>query len=153
MPPPTPPSVNDGRMIAGKPVRPTISSASASVARQAAGRHVEADFLHRVAEQQPILAHLDGVDLRADQLDAVLGEDALLVQRHGEVQRCLPSDGRQHGIGTLTRDDRLGDIGRQRLDVRAIRKLRVRHDRRRVAVDQHDLETFVLSALQACVPE
>ncbi len=31
MPPPTPPMVKDGRMIAGKPVRSTIASASASV--------------------------------------------------------------------------------------------------------------------------
>ena len=70
-------------------------------ARQAALRDVEADLPHRVAEQQPILADLDRVDLRADELDAVLGERAVLVQRHRQVQRRLAADGRQHRVGPL----------------------------------------------------
>ena len=103
MPPPTPPSVNDGRMIAGNPVSCTSDERVFERSRQAAARDVDADLLHRVAEQQPVLADLDGVDLRADQLHAVLGEDALLVQRDGQVQRGLPAHRRQHGVGPLER--------------------------------------------------
>ena len=147
MPPPTPPSVNDGRMIAGNPVRLDDGERVGEVAGQAARRHLDADLLHRVAEQQPVFADLDGVDLRADQLDAVLREDALLVQRHREVQRGLSADGGQHGVGPLLRDDRFDDLGRERLDVGPVRELRVGHDRRRVAVDQHDLEPFGLERL------
>ena len=34
------------------------------------------------------------------------------------------------------------DLRRERLDVGAVRQLRVGHDRRRVAVDEDDLEPF-----------
>ena len=104
--------------------------------------HVGADLLHRVAEQQPILGDLDRLDLRADQLDAVLLERAVLAERDREVQRRLPADGRQQRVGPLLLDDLGQDLGRQRLDVGAVGDLRVGHDRRRVAVDEHDLETF-----------
>ena len=43
-------------------------------------RHLDADLPHRVAEQQAIFGHLDRVDLRANQLDVVLLEDAALVR-------------------------------------------------------------------------
>jgi hypothetical protein len=88
------------------------------------------------------LRHFDGVDLRANQLHAVLLQDAALVERHREVERGLAADGRQHGVGLLLGDDCFDHFGRERLDVRLIRQLRVRHDRRRVAVDQHHLEPF-----------
>ena len=76
MPPPTPPSVNDGRMTSGNPSVRARSSASAERARQAALRHVEADLAHRVLEQLPIFGDLDRLDRRADQLDAVLLQHA-----------------------------------------------------------------------------
>ena len=63
-------------MMDGNPASSTSASASSSDAGQAAGRHLDADLLHRVAEQQAILGHLDRVDLRADQLDAVRLEHA-----------------------------------------------------------------------------
>ena len=77
------------------------SSASSSERARPLVGHLDADLLHRVAEQQPILGDLDRVELRADQLDAVLREDALLVQRDGEVERRLAADGRQHRVGPL----------------------------------------------------
>ena len=106
----------------------------------AALRHLDANLLHRVAEEQAILGHLDRVDLRANQLHAVLLQDAALVQRHREVERRLAADRRQHRVGPLLLDDLFDHLGRERLDVGLIRQLRVGHDRRRVAVDQHDLE-------------
>ena len=44
--------------------------------------------------------------------------------------------------GRLLDDDRLDHLGRQRLDVGGVGKLRVRHDRGRVAVDQDHFEPF-----------
>ena len=142
MPPPTPPSVNDGRMTSGKPSVRASSIASASDAREAALRHVEADLAHRVLEQLPILGHLDRLDRRADQLDVVLLEHAGVGEIDGEVERRLAADGRQQRVRTLALDDRGEHLGRQRLDVRAVGQLRVGHDRRRVAVDENDLEPF-----------
>ena len=106
MPPPTPPSVNDGRMTSGKPSVRASSTASASDAREAALRDVEADLPHRVLEQLPILGHLDRVDRRADQLDAVLLEHAGLRELDRQVQRGLAADGRQQRVRALALDDR-----------------------------------------------
>ncbi len=42
---------------------------------------------------------------RADQLDAVLGEHAGIVERQRQVERRLPAEGGQHRIGLLALDD------------------------------------------------
>ena len=107
---------------------------------KAARRRLDADLLHRVAEQQSIFAKLDGVDVGADQLHVVLVEHAGIVQRHGEIEGRLPADGRQNRVGALLFDD-LGDrFDGERLDVGAIGHLRVGHDGRRIAVDEDDVE-------------
>ncbi len=103
MPPPTPPIVNDGRMIAGKADRLDARERVLQRVHDGGGRHRDADLLHRLAELEAILGDLDGVDLRADQLDAVLVEDAGLGQIDGEVQRGLPADGGQQRVGTFAR--------------------------------------------------
>jgi hypothetical protein len=109
-------------------------------ARQAALRHVEADLAHRVLEQLAILGHFDCRDRRADQLDAVLLERAILCEIDCEIQRGLAADGRQQRVRPLPRDDRREHFRRQRLDVRARGQLRVGHDRRRVAVDEDHVQ-------------
>ena len=73
-----------------------------------------------------------------------------------EVERGLAADGRQDRVGPLARDDRLEEVHRERLDVGAVGQLRVGHDRRRVAVDEHDLEPLGaqrLAGLRARVVE
>ena len=93
-------------------------------------------------------------DRGADQLDAVALQHARLVEGDGQVERRLAADGRQDRVGLLVGDDLLERFDGERLDVGAVGQLRVGHDRRRVAVDEHDLEAFVAcSALMACVPE
>ena len=123
MPPPTPPSVNDGRMMIGKPSVVDRRDRLLHVAHVAALGHVAADLAHRVAELQPILGELDRVDRRADQLDAVLLERAVLAERDREVQRRLPADGRQQRVGPLALDDLLerspGSAARRRCDPRS----------------------------------
>jgi hypothetical protein len=42
---------------------------------------------------------LDRLDVGADELGAVLLEDAALVQRHRAVERGLPAEGGQHASG------------------------------------------------------
>jgi len=112
------------------------------VADVTALRHIGADLAHRVAELQSIFREIDRVDRRANQLDVVLLQCALLCQRDGQVQRRLTADGWKHRIGTLAFDDLLEDLRRQWLDVGPIRDLRIGHDRRRVAVDENDFEAF-----------
>ena len=139
-------------MIAGKPVSSTAASASSSDLTTALLRHVDADLAHRVLEQQAILGHLDGGNLRADELDVVLLEDAELVELHRQVERGLPAHRRQHGVGPLLVDDPLEHVGGQRLDVGAVGQLGVGHDRGRIAVDQHHLEPLALQRLERLRP-
>ena len=56
-------------------------------------------------EPLAVLPRLDGVDVGADQLDAVLLEDAGLVQGHRGVQRGLAAEGGEQRVGPLLLDD------------------------------------------------
>ena len=69
--------------------------------RDRAARHLQAGLLHRRAELVAVLGAADRVVVRADQLDAVLLERAVLVQRLGEVQRGLAAERRQQRVGAL----------------------------------------------------
>ena len=142
MPPPTPPSVNDGRMTSGNPSVAGQLVGFGEVAGETALRDLEADLPHRVLEQLTILGDLDGFDRGADQLHVVLLENAGLREVDRQIERGLAADRRQHGVGPLARDNRLHDLHREGLDVRAVGQLGVGHDGRRVAVDQHDLEAL-----------
>ena len=156
MPPPTPPSVNDGRMTSGKPSVLRQGQRLVERAREPAHRNVEPDFAHRVFEQQAVFGDLDGLDRRANQLDVVLLEDAGVGEVHRQVQRRLPADRRQDRVGPFDLDDGFEHFRRQRLDVGAIGELGVRHDRRRVAVDEDDFEALApqrLAGLAARVVE
>ena len=70
MPPPVPPSVKLGRMIAGKPDllqrRPRLLHGMDD--RRA--RAFQPDLVHRLAELEPVLGLLDRLRVRPDQLDA-----------------------------------------------------------------------------------
>src|SRR5207249_3369872 len=82
-------------------------------------------------ELQPIFGDLDGRDRRADQLDAVLRQRSRVGEIDGEIERRLPADSRQQRIRPLALDDHADDFRRERLDIGAIRQLRVGHDRGR----------------------
>ena len=92
---------------------------------------------HAVLEALPVLGFLDRLELRADEAAAVLRQDPFLGELHRQVQRGLPAHGGQDRVRTLHGDDALGRLHRDRLDVRAVRPLRVRHDRRRVGVQKN----------------
>ncbi len=101
-----------------------------------AARYVAPDGLHDLLELQPVLAALDRVDVGTDQLDAVALQHPVLVQGDGGVQRGLPAQGRQQRVGPLGGDHLLDELRGHRLDVGGVGELGVRHDRRRVRVDQ-----------------
>ncbi len=65
-------------------------------------------------------------------------EGAHSIERHGQIDSGLPSDRRQESVGLLLDDDLLDHLGGERFDVGGVGKLRVRHDRRRIRVDQDD---------------
>jgi hypothetical protein len=60
----------------------------------AAPRHVEADALHRLGEELAVLPLLDGLELRADELDAVLVETPDSASETAQLRPvCPPSVG------------------------------------------------------------
>ena len=80
-------------------------------------------------------------------------EDAGVREIDREVERRLAADRRQDRVGPLALDDRLEELRRERLDVGAVGQLRVGHDRRRVAVDEDDLEPLGAQRLARLEPE
>ena len=99
-------------------------------------RQIQADLPHRIFEQQPVFGLLDRVQLRADQLHAVLVEHARLGQRHRKIQSGLPADGRQQRVGPLAPDHLRGELHAERFHVGAVRQFRIGHDGGRIRIDQ-----------------
>ena len=101
-------------------------------------RHRQPGGLHRGPEERAVLGRADRGEVGADQLDAVLGEDAVLGQLDREVQRRLAAERGEERVGTLAADD-LRERGRvERLEVGRVGPLGVGHDRGRVRVREHD---------------
>ena len=98
----------------------------------------QADLGHGGLELLAILGGGDGFGVGPDELDTETLKDAPLDTGHGQVERGLAAEGRQHCVRPFTFDDGGHDIGRERLDVGAIGHLGVGHDRGRVGVDEDD---------------
>ena len=111
-------------------------------------RHSQAAAFDGRLEELAILGTLDRVDLRADQLDAELVEDARLLQLAREVERRAAAHRREQRIGTLPAQHRGHALDVERLEIRAVGEARIRHDRRRVRVDDDRAEAVLAQDLQ-----
>ena len=118
----------------------------------ARARHIEADLDHRLLEELTVLALIDGLGIGADHADAMLGQGASFEQRHRRIQRRLAAQGWQQRIGLFADDDFFHHLGRDWLDVSAVGKLRIRHDRRRVRVHEDHLITLLLEGFTCLDP-
>ena len=114
---------------------------------------LHADPLHGLLEEEAVLAELHRAYGRAERLDPVLFEDAGLVEGDREVESRLTADGREERVRPLLRDDGRDGVAIERFDVRGVRELGIRHDRRRIRVHENDPIAFRRSARQAWVPE
>ncbi len=75
MPPPVPPESKAGAQDDGIADARGKAESGFNVVDELRLRHVEADFTHRIFEEEAIFRFLDGVDFGADQFDAVLVEN------------------------------------------------------------------------------
>ena len=119
-------------------------------------RVLDAQPVHRLAEQVAVLGHLDGLAPGADHLDAVILQNTHVGQRQRGVQPGLPAHGGQQRVGAFLGDDLGHRLGGQRLDVGCIGQAGVGHDRGRVRVDQdHPVAFFAqrLAGLRAGIVE
>ena len=98
---------------------------------------------HQLLEDLAVLALVDRLEVRADELDAVLLEHAVLVQLDRGVERGLAAERREDRVGLLLGDDRLDHLPGDRLDVGRVGEVGVGHDRGRVGVDQDDAHALL----------
>ena len=115
--------------------------------RDARAGNIQADPQHRFFEQLTIFAFGDGLCICADQFHPVAREGAISIKLHRRIQRGLAAHGRQNRIRFFPFDDRLDDLGRNRLDVSPVRELGVGHDRGRIRINQDHFVAFFAQRL------
>ena len=108
---------------------------------------LEPDRVHGLTEQLAVLGLVDHVGLGADHLHAEMVQHAGAVQAERGVEPGLPAHGWQQRVWPLLFDDLGDDVRRDGLDIGGVGELRVRHDRGRVRVHQHDPVALVLERL------
>ena len=113
----------------------------------ARARDLQADLGHGLVKELAVLAALDGGQVAADHLDAVLVERTVFRQLDGGVQTGLAAQCGQQRVRALFLDYALDKLGGDGLDIGAVGKTRVGHDGRRVGVDQDDLKAILLEHL------
>ena len=123
----------------------------------AAHGHVQADLEHQFLETLAVLATLDGVGLGADHFHTVLFQNAGSEKLHRSVEAGLPAERGEQSkltfgperlhLGQFAHDNFLNRFGRDRLDVGAVGKFRIGHNRGRIGIHQHHAIAFLLERL------
>ena len=113
----------------------------------ARARDLQADLGHGLVKELTVLAALNGGQVTADHLDAVLVERAVLCKLNGSVEASLTTQRGQQCVRMLFLDHALDKLGGDGLDIGAVGKTRVGHDGSRVGVDQDDLKAILLEHL------
>ena len=103
-----------------------------------------AEFFHGFLEPFAILSLFDGIKRRAEELYAMLLQYSFFGKLNGKVQPRLPAKGGKEAVGLFLRDNLRQKIDGERFDIDAIRDIRIRHNGRGIAVDEHDLKTVLL---------
>ncbi|CAB4531636.1 unannotated protein [freshwater metagenome] len=93
---------------------------------------------HQVFENLPIFAPLNRLEFCSDEFNVVLRQDSLFVKCHCGVQRGLATKCRQNSIGFFLGDNRFDCYGRDWLNVGRVREIGIRHDGRRIRIDEDD---------------
>ena len=113
----------------------------------ARARDLQANLGHGLVKELAVLAALDGGQVAADHLDAVLVERTVFRQLDGGVQTGLAAQRGQQRVRALFLDYALDKLGGDRLNIGAVGQARVGHDGRRVGIDQDDLKAILLEHL------
>ncbi len=117
-----------------------------------ARRNRLADGLHGIFEALAVFGLFDSLQRRAEQLNAKLIQDAGAGKLRRQIQSGLASQRADKPLRTLLLDHVRGKLQRQRLDINPLRHIEIRHDRRRVGVDQHNLNPLLPQRLTRLRP-
>ena len=115
-------------------------------------RHRLSDLLHGGLELQTVLGLFDRFGCGSDQAHAVFFQESSLFELHGKVQARLAAQGREHAVRLLLQDELLYHLNSQRLDIDTVRDVFIRHDGRRVGVQQNNLKPLLLQRTARLCP-
>ncbi len=93
---------------------------------------MNANAFHRLLEQFPVFRFLNRFEISADQFDAKPIQGSIFGKSNRQVEGGLPSHRWEQGIGPLKFNHLSDNVWRERLDIRAVRHFRIRHDRGRI---------------------
>jgi hypothetical protein len=148
MPPPVPPSVNDGPDHRREADFLLHGERLVEVVRDAGARRAQADARHRGLELLAVLGLVDRFFRRADQLDVELRQHALAREIQRAVERRLAAHRRASSASGRSRSMIFAIIGQLMGSMYVTSAISgVGHDRRRIRVDEDDPVAFLLERL------
>ncbi len=106
--------------------------------------NIQPNLLHGRLEHFSVFSLPDHLRSGPNELCLIALQHSPLCQFHGQIQGCLAAQGRQNRVRTLFGDHPFQNLKGQRLDIRGVGHIGIRHDRSRVAVDQNNAITFLL---------
>ena len=110
-------------------------------------RHLNTKLIHGMLKFNTVFTTLNGIHLYTDNLHIIFVQNTGLVQLRTQIKTGLSAKIRQKGIRTFLRNNLFKTFHIQRLNIRYIRCLRVRHNRCRVGIDQYNLVTQFFQCL------
>ena len=113
-----------------------------------ADRRLDADFVEFLDEQVAVFGRHDRVDRRAQHLDAVFPQRAVLRKLRPAVQRGLPAEGEQDAVGSLLLDNFLYETGRHGQEIDPVRDPFGSLYRRDIRIDEHRGDAFFFEGLE-----
>ena len=100
------------------------------------------DLLHGTPEEITVLCPFNGFNVRAKQTDAMFRKPVVFTQLHRQCKTGLSAKSRQQTVRLFLHNDPLQGFRIERFEVDLIRKMFVGHDRCRVGVSKHDIDSF-----------
>ena len=99
----------------------------------------ETDFGHTLLEKLAIFPFADGFDLSSNELHSVFSESSRLMQSHCGIESGLSSECREEGVGFFLSHNHFHHGRSNGLNVGAVGKFGIGHDRCWIAVHEDDL--------------
>ena len=101
--------------------------------------HLDAQAFHCMLKLDTVLTTLDSINLNADYFNIIFIQNTCCCQFGAEVQSGLSTQVREQRIRALFFNDLSQTVYVQRLNISHICCLRIRHNRSRIGIDQHNL--------------
>ena len=107
-----------------------------------AGRHSNANFIHRFPEQFTIFRLINCFNGSSDQLYSIFSQYPLFIKLNYHVERSLTTHGGQNHIGPFLPNDYFQSFQGNWFNICCIHQSGISHDGGRITVDQDDFVAF-----------